>query len=277
VSRRRRASVAEIPTVQLGGVALHSLTEREAIERIVSGGGGWVVTPNVDILRQVAADAEFARLVGAATLSLADGMPLIWASRLKGSPLPERVAGSTLIYGLSAEAARRGRSVFLLGAAPGVAERAAARLEASYPDLRIVGCHCPPLGFEGRQTDITAIEAALSNTRPDIVFVALGTPKQERLIKRLRSVLPDAWFVGSGATLSFVAGETPRAPAWLQRAGLEWLHRLWHEPRRLFGRYIVLDVPFAIRMLARCAHERAAREVLDRLRPRATDRWRRIR
>lgn len=253
--------MAEIPTVQLGGVAVHALTEQEAIDLIIKGRGGWVVTPNVDILRQAAEDVEIARLVADATLVLADGMPLLWASRLKGRPLPERVAGSTLIYGLCAAAARRDQSIFLLGAAPGVAQRAATQLRCLNPDLRVVGCHCPPLGFEERPDELRTIEAALWEACPDIVIVALGTPKQERLISRLHGVMSDAWFIGAGATLSFVAGATPRAPVWLQRAGLEWLHRLCHEPRRLFWRYVVQDLPFAIRLLAGCACERVVRHL----------------
>ena len=262
--------VAEIPTVRLAGMTLHPLTEREAIECIVDAGGGWVVNPNVDVLRQVADSPELATLVGDATLALADGVPLIWASRIKGEPLPERVAGSTLIHGLCAEAAHRDRSVYLLGGGPGIAERAADRLQVANPRLRIAGCHCPPFGFEDRENDVAAIEIALLNGRPDIVFVALGFPKQERLIVRLRRLLPDAWFIATGATLSFVAGETPRAPTWLQRAGLEWLFRLCHEPRRLFRRYVVLDTPFAVHMLVECACIRAAdvlRQAIGRLRP----------
>lgn len=257
--RRRRVIMPEIPTVQLGGLALHCLTEQGAIDQIVDGRGGWVVTPNVDILRQVSEDPEVARLVASATLTLADGMPLVWASRLMGSPLPERVPGSTLIYGLCCKAASRGRSIFLLGGAPGVAERASIRLRNLNPGLCVAGCHCPPVGFAERPEEMSAIETALLRAAPDIVVVALGTPKQEQLIASLRPKMPDIWFIGAGATLSFVAGATPRAPVWVQRAGLEWLHRLSHEPRRLFRRYVMQDTPFAVRLLAGCALERARR------------------
>lgn len=255
-------------TVQLAGMAIHALTERQVIEQVVGGGGGWVVTPNIDILRQVEGSTELADLVGGATLSVADGMPLIWASRLKGDPLPERIAGSTLIHGVCAEAARCGQTVYLLGGAPGVAERAAVRLQVGNPGLRIAGWHCPPVGFEDRLVDVEAMDAALSGANPDIVVVALPFPRQERLIARLRSVLPAAWFIGSGAALNFVAGQTPRAPVWLQRAGLEWVHRLCHEPGHLFKRYLVLDLPFAVRMLTRHLANRVIGGLRDPRRPR---------
>ncbi len=243
-------------TVMLAGVEIDALTERQTIERIVDGGGGWVVNPNVDVLRQVVADDRVGALAREATLTVADGTPLIWASRLMGSPLPERIAGSTLIYGVCEEAARRGRSVYLLGGAPGVAERAAAQLGQVVPDLHIAGWHCPPFGFERRPADLAEIDSLLFDARPDIVFVALGFPRQERLIVRLRLLLPQAWFVACGMTLSFVAGDVPRAPVWMQRLGLEWLHRLIHEPRRLFMRYVVHDVPFALRLLLSAAGTR---------------------
>ncbi len=247
----------ETRTLRLAGVPLHAVTEREVIDRIVGGGGGWVVTPNLDIVRQVAGSDELARLVESATLSVADGMPLIWACRLKGSPLPERIAGSTLIQSLCADAARCGLSVYFLGGPPGIAERAAARLRASHSGLIVAGCYCPRFGFERQPADLLALEAALVRACPDIVFVALGFPKQERLIERMRPLLPGAWFVAAGAALNFAAGETPRAPVWLQRVGLEWFHRLCHEPRRLFRRYVVLDLPFAVRVLLRYAVGRA--------------------
>lgn len=261
----------DTPTVRVGGMTIDRVTEREAIATIVAGGGGWVITPNVDILRQVSCDRGLARLVEDATLVLADGMPVVWAGWILGAPFPERVAGSTLIYGLCAEAARCRRSVFLLGGAPGVGDRAADVLRSANPELEIVGVYCPPYGFEQSSIERLALESAVVASAPDIVFVALGSPKQEQLIARVRSLLPNAWFIGSGATLSFVAGETPRAPTWLQSSGLEWLFRLVHEPRRLFRRYVVLDIPFAVRLLAACIGIRAVRighGVLQALGPR---------
>src|SRR3954447_3794386 len=176
-------------------------------------------------------------------------MPLVWASRLSGTPLPERVAGSELIWSLTAEAALRDRSVFLLGGAPGTCERAQQRLRACYPGARFAGNSCPPFGFEYDAEEIETIRETLRGASPDIVFVGLGFPKQERLIAYLRSEFPKMWFLGVGYSFSFVAGVTPRAPRWMIGLGLEWLHRLTKDPRRLASRYLVHGIPFAARLL----------------------------
>ncbi len=207
------------------------------------------MTPNVDILRRIARTPEFRKLCQGATLYLADGMPIVWASRLQGTPLPERVAGSTLVNSLSQSAAQKGFSVFLLGGDPGTAEKSAQVLKDRSPDLKIAGTYCPPLGFEKNPEEIKRIQQILSTTKPDIVFVALGSPKQENLIAEMRSLLPKAWWLGVGISFSFLAGRVKRAPLWMQKVGLEWLHRLFQEPRRLAKRYLLEDIPFAILLL----------------------------
>lgn len=236
---------------------VHRLTMQEAIDRIdasiASGIGGWVVTPNLDILHKLTHDPDFARLVEPATLRLADGMPLVWASRLAGAPLPERVAGSDLVWHLCERAAQRGYGVFLLGGDEGVGDRAAGVLTQRYPGLRIVGTHCPPFGFEKHPDQSDEIARRLRDTSPSIVLVALGCPKQERLIDSLRDLFPGVWFLGIGISLSFVTGDVRRAPVWVRRIGLEWVHRLVQEPGRLARRYIVVGIPFAVRVLAGAA------------------------
>jgi N-acetylglucosaminyldiphosphoundecaprenol N-acetyl-beta-D-mannosaminyltransferase len=250
--------------VTLMGVEIDRLTERRAIERILdeldAGRGGWVVTPNLEQLRLASREAELRDLLGRAEISVADGMPLIWASRLAADPLPERVAGSDLILSLSDAAAARGRSVFILGGAPDAGRLAAARLRERNPVLRICG-HLPlPMGFDpAERKSLERIRRALRSARPDIVFVGLGFPKQERLIANTRGVLPQAWFLGVGISLSFAAGELTRAPVWMRRAGLEWVHRLAQEPRRLYRRYLLHDVPFAMRLFAHATARRLRR------------------
>jgi N-acetylglucosaminyldiphosphoundecaprenol N-acetyl-beta-D-mannosaminyltransferase len=207
----------------------------------------------------VVGDPELRRMVEQADLVVPDGMPLIWASRLQRTPLPERVAGSTLVCELPPAAAAAGASVFLLGGAPGVADAAAARLRERSPELEIAGTLCPPYGVERSPAELERIQAAVLAARPDIVFVALGFPRQERLIMRLRPLLPDAWFVSCGISFSFVTGDVARAPRWVQRAGLEWLHRLAQEPRRLARRYLVDGIPFLVRLLASAGRRRVAR------------------
>lgn len=243
-----------LPIVTVHGVTLHAVTEAGAIKHILdelaAGRGGTVVTPNLDHLRRCQRDMSFCALVAEADLVVADGMPLIWASKVQGTPLPERVAGSDLISSLSAAAAEQGRSIFLLGGDPGTAEAAAKILLQRHPHLKLAGTLCPPYGFDRKDDEIRSIELALESARPDIVFVALGSPKQEMLVERIRRVLPGSWWLGVGNSFSFLSGQVPRAPVWMQRQGVEWIHRLLQEPKRLFKRYIVFGVPFAARMFA---------------------------
>ena len=228
------------------------------LDQVRARQGGWIVTPNVDILRQFTTNPESRRLILDATHRVADGQPIVWTSRLAGTRVPERVAGSDLVLSMPEAAARAGLSVFLLGGNPGVAAAAAARLEARCPELERVGSHCPPLGFEDDPAELLKIKDALQATRPALVLVGLGFPKQERLIRSLRSEMPESWFIGVGISLSFLAGEQTRAPAALQRLGLEWMHRLWSEPRRLFRRYVMQDLPFACKLLVWALFERFA-------------------
>ena len=253
LARRGRPS-DRLPSVEIENVAFHAISARQCIDHILSeidaGRGGTVVTPNLDHLRRYSRDLNFGALVAEADLVVADGMPIIWASRLQRTPLPERVAGSDLISTLSAAAAERNRSVFLLGGAPGTADAAAKVLRERHPTLRIVGTHCPPLGFEKSEEALAEMLGALEAAQPDIVFVALGSPKQEFLTQRLRKKFPSAWWLGVGVSFSFLSGDVKRAPAWMQRSGLEWVHRLLQEPRRLFYRYVVVGIPFGARMMS---------------------------
>jgi N-acetylglucosaminyldiphosphoundecaprenol N-acetyl-beta-D-mannosaminyltransferase len=183
-------------------------------------------------------------------------MPLIWASRLRGTPLPERVAGSNLIWSLTAEAARRDASIFLLGGNPGAAETCAERMRDEYPGVRIAGVMAPPPGFERDPRAIGEIVETLRAAAPEIVYLALGFPKQEELALQLVALMPATWFVGVGISFSFVCGEVRRAPQWMQAAGLEWVYRLVQEPRRLFRRYVIDGLPFAARMLVHALRSR---------------------
>lgn len=243
----------------VAGVEFDALTEEQVVARVMEGlrigRGGWIVTPNVDICRQVSRDAEARALVGRASVVVADGMPLVWASRLGGEPLPERVTGASLIFSLSAAAAADGRSVYLLGGEPGVPDKAAAELQSRSPGLQVAGTEAPPPDFS-----LNWVRERLATARPDIVFAGLGFPKQERIIAALAPGLPGTWFVGCGAAIPFAAGVLRRAPEWVQQAGLEWAWRLASEPRRLFRRYLVEDLPFAVRLLvtARMAAARAS-------------------
>jgi N-acetylglucosaminyldiphosphoundecaprenol N-acetyl-beta-D-mannosaminyltransferase len=249
--------------VSLAGLTIDRLTEEQVVAHVLdqlqAGSGGWVGTVNIDSYRAARRDAELARLLGEASLLVPDGMPLLWAAWLRGTALVERVTGASLILSLSEAAARRGRSIYLLGGGPGVAERASVALCQSYPGLNVVGSDAPPIGFDATTRGIDAVSEKIVAARPDIVYVGLGFPKQERLITHLAPTLGGSWFVGCGAAIPFAAGVVPRAPRWMQQAGLEWLFRLAGEPRRLCRRYLIDDLPFAVMLLASCAAERLTR------------------
>jgi N-acetylglucosaminyldiphosphoundecaprenol N-acetyl-beta-D-mannosaminyltransferase len=242
-----------VATVPLMGLDVAALSERQTIDHVLdaltAGRGGWICPVNLDVLRQWHASADVRALVAGADLVVADGMPLIWAGGLQGWPLPERVAGSALIYSLSDAAARAGASIFLLGGSPGTAEEAVKKLSERVPGLRLAGTLCPPFGFESQMEWMRRIEDAVCAASPDIVYVGLGFPKQERLIAGLRDHLPAAWFVSCGVSFSFVSGDIRRAPAAVQRVGLEWLYRLAQEPRRLYRRYLLEGIPFAAQLM----------------------------
>jgi N-acetylglucosaminyldiphosphoundecaprenol N-acetyl-beta-D-mannosaminyltransferase len=240
--------------LRLGRIEIDAVTFGEAldaIERLVEAGrGGIVFTPNVDHVALAEEDAAFRRAYAAADLALADGMPIVWASRLLPVRLPERVAGSDLVVPLLARAAARRLRVFLLGGAPGSAELAAARARAM--GVEVCGLSSPRIPEDPRAPDPEG-EAAVAQVRAaaaQLVLVGLGAPKQERWIARHRAALAPAVALGVGASIDFLAGRIPRAPRLVARVGLEWAWRLAREPRRLWRRYLLRDPRFAI-VLAR--------------------------
>jgi N-acetylglucosaminyldiphosphoundecaprenol N-acetyl-beta-D-mannosaminyltransferase len=241
--------------VRLAGFVFDNLTEQEVVDHIINeskaGRGGWVLTPNVDICRKASRDPELMALLREPSLTVADGMPLLWAAKAKGTPIVARVTGSSLILTLSEAAAATGKAVYLLGGAPGIPDLAGQNLAKLYPGLQVAGSDSPPFAFEESAEAIEQIKAKIGSAAADIIYVGLGFPKQEKLIIELQKALPSAWYIGCGGAIPIVAGSVPRAPEWMQRAGLEWSHRLMKEPRRLFRRYVLEDLPFAISLLVR--------------------------
>jgi N-acetylglucosaminyldiphosphoundecaprenol N-acetyl-beta-D-mannosaminyltransferase len=228
--------------LRLGYANIDVVNREEALRRAVSFARQspcrFVVTPNSDHIVQLETHIDLRRVYEAAHLVVADGMPLVWGSRLLGKPLPERVTGSELMPRLCAEAARLGLRVYLLGGPPGVAELAKAKLEALYPGLLICGTDCPPFGFEKSPEQEARILQKIQAAAPDIVFVGLGAPKQELWMHRAAPQLQSGVLLGIGAALEFCAGTVRRAPVWMQCIGAEWIFRLCQEPRRLAKRYL---------------------------------------
>ncbi len=231
----RRAPIAIL------GVPLDQVTTAEAIERIeqmiASARPHYLVTANVDFLVQAQGDIELHRILFDAHLVLCDGTPLVWASRLLGNSLPERVAGADLVPLLIEVAAQKGYRLFFLGASPESAQRAVTRLTARYPKLIIADHYSPPFS-KLLEMDHDQIKRRILNAKPDLLFVCFGCPKQEKWIAMHYQTLGVPVAIGLGATIDFLAGEVKRAPRWMQRSGTEWIFRLSQEPRRLFRRYV---------------------------------------
>jgi len=205
------------------------------------------ITANLNYVMLTHRDPQLRGVNNRAALVVADGITLVWASRWKGTPLPERVTGADLIYGLCDLAAQRGYGIFLLGGAPGVGELAARKLVERYPGLSVVGVESPPcreLTAEEEAMLIARIHAA----RPEMLLIAFGQPKGERWIDRHLEGLGVPAVVQLGAAFNFVAGRVRRAPRWMQRVGLETPYRIIQEPRRLTPRY-VRNALFLIHMI----------------------------
>jgi N-acetylglucosaminyldiphosphoundecaprenol N-acetyl-beta-D-mannosaminyltransferase len=204
----------------------------------------YVVTPNANHIVRLRKDAAFQEVYRNALLSVADGVPLLWVAKSQGTPLKGRVNGTDLFEKTCEAAADRGLSVFFLGGRPEAADRAAATLKERYPTLKVAGTHCPPYGFESDPAELATIDRRIRAATPDILFVGLGAPKQEFWMAEHCQDLAVPISLGIGVSFEFVAGMVHRSPIWMQRAGLEWLHRLLMEPRRLLSRTILFLVVF---------------------------------
>lgn len=203
-------------------------TVRQVAEYVRSGLPHRVITINPEFLYNAQADRKLSDLAGRADLVTPDGVGIVWACRVAGSPVPERVTGIDLMTRLVKQAAVEGWSIFLLGAAPGVAEEAAARLSLDYPGLRVAGVHH---GYFNDNEE-AKVAGRVRETRPDLLFVALGAPKQEWWIDRNLQETGAVVAVGVGGSFDVVAGKVRRAPRWVRRLHLEWLFRLVKEPSR---------------------------------------------
>jgi N-acetylglucosaminyldiphosphoundecaprenol N-acetyl-beta-D-mannosaminyltransferase len=252
--------------VVLDGVAIDRRTEAEIVAYVRDSlnrrRGGWIVTPNVDILRRARRDPELRARLARADLVVADAAPLLWASRLARAPLPERVAGSRLVWSLAAGLAADGRSLYLLGGAPALfggvegAHRAARRLVRDYPGLRIAGHASPRVGFDHVPAIRDAICHEIVEARPDVVYIGLGGPTQEWLVARLRGELPGTWLLGCPAAIDVLAGDEVRAPEWMRRSGVEWAHRWVREPGPRADKYLGQGASYALGLLVRAAVRR---------------------
>jgi N-acetylglucosaminyldiphosphoundecaprenol N-acetyl-beta-D-mannosaminyltransferase len=239
---RKNARGSSRPPVPILGVPFDQVTIGEAVQiigqMIESRRPHYVVTPNVDFLVQAMGDAALHRILFNADLVVCDGMPLVWASRWMGNPLPERVAGADLVPRLIEVAEQKGHRLFLLGATPEANEQAVANLRRSHPRLVVAGYYSPPFRplLEMNHEEIAA---RIREAKPDLLLVCFGCPKQEKWIAMNYRSLGVPVVMGVGATIDFLAGRVRRAPKLMQQTGTEWVFRLAQEPRRLFRRYLM--------------------------------------
>lgn len=199
---------------------------------------------NVDLIMMAQRDHEFRKILNDGDLVPADGYPVYWAAGLLGKGSGEKVSGSDLLPTLCNLSAAKKYSVFFLGAGLGVAAKAIAELKKEHRELQVGGAYSPPMTFGSAENEHERAVEIVRSASPDILFVGLGAPKQERFLWEHRGELNVPVSIAVGATFDFVAGKVRRAPVWMQRVGLEWMWRLYHEPKRLWRRYLVDDMPF---------------------------------
>ncbi|HEY0758203.1 MAG TPA: WecB/TagA/CpsF family glycosyltransferase [Acidisarcina sp.] len=256
---------ARLGRIAILGVPIDNLSMDETVEEIdrliVAGGFHQVATANVDFLMNSIDDDELMDILHRCELVLADGMPLVWASRAMGTPLKGRIAGADLLPRLLELSQSNKRRIFLLGATEERSQAAAAWIRSAYPGAELAGRYSPPFA-PLEEMDHAHILKLIEEADADILLVAFGNPKQEKWLAMHRSKLQVPVCIGVGASIDFLSGSYRRAPGWMQQHGLEWLHRFSQEPKRLAGRYarnaFGIAVHLSMQMLAVSSQSRSA-------------------
>jgi N-acetylglucosaminyldiphosphoundecaprenol N-acetyl-beta-D-mannosaminyltransferase len=235
--------------ISIGALLGHPVTMDQAvnivIDRAERGVGGYVVTPNVDYLCMAERDPEFRDACNAALLSLVDGVPVRWLTSMKGTPVPERVAGSDLLIPLLQRAAQRGLRVALVGGEDHTQKAARQAIEIACPGINIVHASTPWFDPKNPSPEFLADIDNLAASRPQIVIIAFAAAKQVAFMRDYLHRYSPGVALALGGTFRFLAGERRRAPKWMQKIGLEWVHRLASDPKYLARRYLIEDLPFA--------------------------------
>ena len=232
-------------TVKILNVSIDNLSTEELLKQL-GADGGVVFTPNVDHLMKLQKDPEFYQVYQTCNYRVCDSQILYYASRLLGQPIREKISGSDLFPAFYQYYGRcPNTKIFLLGAAEGIADRAQKRINQLVGREMIVDCYSPPFGFEKDPLECQYIIDRINQSGATVLAVGLGAPKQEKWIAQYRHQLHKIKiFLAIGATIDFEAGEKPRSPQWVSEAGMEWLYRLVTEPKRLWKRYLLEDLPF---------------------------------
>ena len=241
---------ASIPCTRLAGLPISRLDQAQTLDLLSVWMRGpsarRVATANVDFLQRADSDPAMREALVSADLVTADGMPLVWWSRMLGEVIPQRVTGSDLVEPLVARAAREGHGVYFLGGLPGAAAATAAMLQQRHPELRVAGVSEARVDLQDTAA-MAVITQAIRDSGAALLLVALGSPKQELFLHRHLADTGARVGLGIGATFDFLSGRIRRAPKLMRRCGLEWLFRAATEPARLGRRYLQ-NIPFALRM-----------------------------
>lgn len=244
--------------ITMMGCGIDNLSMEETLARVEefirSGRAHQHVVVNVDKLVKASRDPALRRIVNACDLVSADGMPVVWASRLLGKPLKERVAGIDLFEALMRRAGERGWRVFLLGAQDEVVWTVAAIYRERYPGLQLAGWRD---GYWQGEQEEARVARMVAESRADLLFVAISSPKKEQFLGKYQAAMRVPFAMGVGGTFDVVSGRVRRAPGWMQRAGLEWFWRFLQEPRRMFRRYFIDDMLFVWLLIKEAARSRA--------------------
>lgn len=246
--------MVDFPKVRILGVEIHKVITEDVVSIVQT----WlehrdkprvICTPNADLLMKARRDESFRHVLNNADLSIPDGMAVVYASRILGQPLSETVSGRLIALDICELASRRGWSVYFLGGRVGAASSAANQLQQKHPQLKVAGSYCPRFGFVlGDDEDTRAVDY-VRNARPDILFVALGAPKQEKWITAHKDDLRVPLSIGIGYAFDVLGGLIMEPPHWMTDIGLEWLYRLSREPRRLWRRYLLEGALFVMLVL----------------------------
>jgi len=258
--------VVRLPRANVLGVGVHAIDMRQAVEQsqwlLASGGQGYVCVTGVHGVMESRQDPALRRILNRAFLCVPDGMPTVWVGRLQGHRSMRRVYGPDYMMAMCRQSLEKGYRHFFYGGAPGVAEKLRANLLRQMPGLQIAGTYVPPYGpLDARQE--SELAAIVAQTRPDIFWVGISTPKQECFMAAYLERLDVRLMAGVGAAFDLHAGLRRDAPGWMKAAGLQWLHRLGQEPRRLAARYLKTNPRFLWEICAQLAKPRALRTEID--------------
>lgn len=249
----------------LFGCHVDVLNMEETIQRvegfIISGKPHQHVVINVNKVIKAGKDENLRRIIDSCDLINCDGMPIVWASKLLGKPLPERVAGIDLFAALVERAALRGWRVFFLGAKEEVVTKVVEIFKDRYPDLQIAGYRN---GYWSQEQEQEVVDS-IADSKPDILFVAISSPKKEDFLGRHQTTMQVPFAMGVGGSFDVLTGLTRRAPLWMQKIGLEWFYRFLQEPRRMFGRYFIEGSAFFGLLLQELINKRRKKDVQKKM------------